>query len=67
MHCPQHARDKLVDAKALLDERHQCRDPAFVVGRSSKEGEYEFLEGLNLVLKCHEVGNGFIAAVSVVL
>jgi hypothetical protein len=67
VHCPQHARDEFVNAKALLDERHQCRDSAFVVGCSSEEGEYELLEGFDLVLKRHEVGDCFVAGVSSVL
>jgi hypothetical protein len=50
MHGSQHAGDKFVDSVTLLDQRHQRRDPAFVVGPTLKMGEDEFLEVVDLIL-----------------
>jgi hypothetical protein len=62
VHRSQHAGDKLVDAKTLLDEGDEGRDPALIVVGAAEVGENELLEGLNLVLKCHEVGDRLISA-----
>lgn len=60
MHCSKHASDEFVYAIAFLHERHQSRYPAFVVGTASKMGENEFLKGVNLILKGHEIRDSLI-------
>ena len=55
VHRTHHARDEAVDPVALLDLRHECRDPALVVGGSAEVGEDELLEGVDVVLEVHEV------------
>lgn len=61
MHCSQHASDEFVNTIAFLYQRDECGDSAFVVRSTSKMRENEFLEGIDLVLECHEIGYGFIA------
>jgi hypothetical protein len=60
MHSPKHAGNKLVDTETFLDQRHKSGYSALVVRRSSKVGKDEFLEGLDLVLKSHQISDGFI-------
>ena len=65
MHCSQHASDEFVNTIAFLYQRDQCRDSAFVVCSTSKMRENELLEGIDLILECHEIGDGFIAMDSI--
>lgn len=65
MHSSQHACDKLVDTIALLDQRNKSRNSALVVRASSEMGENEFLEGVDLVLKGHEIRDGLVSLVKV--
>lgn len=65
MHGSQHAGDELVDAIALLDQGHQGRDAAFVVEAVADVGKDQFLEGVDLVLQGHEVGDGLVALVGI--
>lgn len=50
MHSSKHAGDELVYAETLLDQRDQCGDATFVVGRTSEVGENELLKGFDLIL-----------------
>ena len=61
MHCSQHASNELVNTIAFLYQRDECRDSAFVVRSTSKMRENELLEGIDLVLECHEIRYGLIA------
>jgi hypothetical protein len=60
MHSAQHAGNELVDTVTLLYETYQRGYPALIIASTLKVGEDEFLEGIDLVLQGHEVGNGFI-------
>jgi hypothetical protein len=66
VHGSQHAGNKLIDTIALLHKGHECRDSAFIVRAASEVGEDKLLEGVDLVLKGHEVGNGLVPLVGVV-
>jgi hypothetical protein len=66
MHCAQHASDEFVYAIALLHQGHQSSDPTFVVDAASEVRKDEFLESIDLILKCHQVGNSLVALVRVV-
>lgn len=66
VHRTKHAGDELVDAVALLNQRHQRRNATFVVSDIPEVGEDEFLELLNLVLQHHEVGDGLVALIRVI-
>jgi len=61
VHSSKHARDELVDTKRFLDERDKRRDTTFVGVGATKVGKDELLERFDLVLKGHEVGDGFVA------
>lgn len=61
VHRAEHGGDEAVDTVRLLDLRHERRDAAFVIGRTSKVGKDEFLERVDLVLKVHEVRDGLVA------
>lgn len=60
MHRPEHARDELVDAVTLLDQRHQGGDAALVIGTAPEMRENELLESIYLILKSHQIGYSFI-------
>lgn len=60
MHSPQHAGDELVDAVALLHQRDQGGDATFVVGAGLEMREDQLLEGIDLILQCHEICNCLI-------
>ena len=66
MHGSQHARDKLVDSVALLNQGHQGRDSTLVVPHVSEVREDELLKLLNLVLQDHEVRDRFVALVGII-
>ena len=61
MHCSQHAGYKLVNAIAFLHQRHQRSNSALIVCAAAEMRKDELLKGIDLVLKRHEIGNGFIA------
>ena len=61
MHGSKHACDKLVDAIAFLDQWYQSRYPAFIIGASPEMCEYQFLKGVNLILKGHKIRDGLIS------
>ena len=63
MHGPHHACDKFIDSIALLNKWHQRGDSTFIVCSTTEMREYQFLEGIDLVLKRHEIGNRFITGV----
>lgn len=66
MHCAEHTGNELINTIALLNQWHQRSDPTFVVRPASEVGKDEFLEGVDLILKGHEIGDGLIAFVGVV-
>lgn len=66
VHGSQHARNELVDAIALRDQRHQGTDPALVVGTTAEVRKDELLEAVDLVLQGHEIGDGLVAFVGIV-
>jgi len=61
VHSSEHTGDEPVDSVAFLDERDEGRDSTFVVGGSSEVSEGELLEGVDLVLEGHEVGDGLVS------
>lgn len=66
MHSSQHARDKLVDAITLLNQRHKRRDAALVVTNVPEVRKDQLLKLLNLVLQSHQVGNRLVPLIRVV-
>jgi hypothetical protein len=50
MHRSEHARNELVDSKALLDQRNKSGDAAFVGVGAAECVEDELLERLDLIL-----------------
>jgi hypothetical protein len=62
VHGPQHACNKFVDAITLLDKGHQGRNATLIICAASEMGQDELLKGINLVLKCHQVGDRFVTA-----
>jgi hypothetical protein len=66
VHGSEHASDELVNAVALLDQRHQRSDSTFVVRAAAEVREDELLEGINLILQGHQVGNGLVAFIWVI-
>ena len=60
VHGSQHACDELVDSIAFRDERNERRDTALVVRSGLEVREDELLEGIDLVLQGHEVGDCLI-------
>lgn len=61
VHGSQHAGDELVDAITLLHKWHQCRDPTFIVRAGHEVREDELLEGIDLILQSHQIGDGLVA------
>ena len=61
MHCTEHACDELVNSIALLDKWHQSSYSTLVVGATTEVREDQFLEGIDLVLKSHQVRDCFVA------
>lgn len=61
MHSSHHTGDEPIDPIALLDERDEGGNLAFVVGRASKMGERQLLERVDLVLERHEIGDCFVS------
>ena len=59
-HCSQHASNETIDTPAFLHQRYQSRNAALIVVGTMEMGEYCFLEGLDLVLKAHEVRYSFV-------
>jgi hypothetical protein len=50
MHSSQHAGNKLIYTIALLDQRNERSNSAFVVRAASEVREDELLEGIDLIL-----------------
>jgi hypothetical protein len=66
MHSTQHASDEFVDAITLLDQGNQRSNAAFVVCAAAEVRENKLLEGIDLILQSHQVGNGLVSLVRVV-
>jgi hypothetical protein len=66
VHSAQHASDELVDAIALLDQGNQRSNAALVVCAAAEVREDQLLEGVDLVLQGHQVGDGLVSLVGVV-
>lgn len=66
MHGAKHAGDELVDTIALLNQWYQRSDSAFIVRTASEVGKDEFLEGVDLILEGHQVGDGLVTFVGVI-
>jgi hypothetical protein len=62
VHGSQHAGDELVDTITLLHKRDQCRDSTFIVCAGLEIREDEFLEGIDLILQSHKIGDGLVTA-----
>ncbi len=60
MHGSEHAGDKTIDTPAFFDKRYQGRYATFVVRGVTEVSEYHLLERVDLVLKIHKVGDGFV-------
>ena len=63
VHSSQHARDKTIDTPAFLDKGDESGDATLIISRIPEMCEYHALEGVDLVLQSHEVGNCFVAIV----
>jgi hypothetical protein len=61
IHSPQHTCDELVDTPTFFDKRYKGRDTAFVVSGVIEMREHHFLKWFNLILKTHQVGDGFVS------
>jgi len=66
MHCPKHAGNKFINAVAFCNKRYKSRYSAFIVSDVAKMGKDQLLKLVNLVLKGHQVGDGFVAFIWVV-
>ena len=66
MHSAQHAGNELVDTVTLLYETHQRGYPALIIASTLKVGEDEFLEGIDLVLEGHQIGNRLVTFIGVI-
>lgn len=64
MHCSEHTGDEPIDSITLMNEGHQRGNFALVVGPLAEVREYELLEGIDLILELHEVGNRLVAVVA---
>ena len=62
MHGSQHTGDELVDTITLLHKGDQRRDPTFIVCAGLEVREDELLEGIDLILQGHKIGDGLVAA-----
>lgn len=61
MHSSQHAGNELVNTITLLDQRHQRRDSALIVGTRLEVRKDKLLETVNLILQGHEIGNSLVS------
>ena len=61
VHSTQHARDEAIYAPTLLDKGDESRDTTLIVGRMAEMSKDHLLEGVDLVLQAHEIGDGLVA------
>ena len=61
MHGSQHASNEFIDPITFLYQGNQCRNSTLVVGTIPKMSEDELLEGINLILECHQISDCFVS------
>ena len=61
VHRAEHTSDEAVDTPTLLHQRNERRYTAFVACGVTEVSEDHPLEGVDLVLQTHEVGDGLVS------
>lgn len=67
MHSAHHASDETVNPPTLLNQRYEGGDSTFITGRVTEVRKDHLLEGVDLVLQPHEVGDGLVSTSQSVL
>ena len=61
VHSTQHARDEAIYTPTLLHKGDESRDTTLIVGGMAEMSKDHLLEGVDLVLQAHKIGDGLVA------